>query len=153
MSNHSLTTAPDGAAVKHCPRCGSTKPLTEFNRNRSKPDGLGTECRACDRAACKARYQRTKGQRKDAFLRNTYGLSLAEYDRKLADQNGGCAICAKTPEENGLRLAVDHNHRTGEVRGLLCSQCNKGIGNLGDSPQRLRQAALYLEERGHYAHP
>ena len=69
----------------------------------------------------------------------------------LDEQGGGCAICQKTPEENGRRLAVDHNHTTGDVRGLLCTQCNVGLGNLGDSVERLRSAIRYLNERGSYA--
>ncbi len=83
-------------------------------------------------------------------LRRNYGITLADYDRILDDQNNGCAICGKTPEENKQRLAVDHNHTTGEVRGLLCKNCNTAIGLLGDNPSTLRLATRYLEERGHY---
>ena len=57
-----------------------------------------------------------------------YGITLTEYNEKLKTQGGGCAVCGKTPEENGRRLAVDHNHETGKVRGLLCIGCNVGLG-------------------------
>lgn len=77
-------------------------------------------------------------------------MSLEDYDQLLLDQNNGCAVCGKSPEDNGKRLAVDHNHTTGEVRGLLCNNCNTGLGQLGDNPATLRLALRYLEERGHY---
>src|SRR5437867_13162633 len=53
------------------------------------------------------------------------GLSLAEYDALLAAQGGGCAICDRPPKTR--RLDVDHDHRTGKVRGLLCHRCNRGL--------------------------
>lgn len=136
--------------AKTCWKCRHSKPLSEFGKNRSKTDGLAAECKPCSSALNKVRYANNRAQRKDSFLQKTYGISLEDYDRLLDEQGDGCAICAKTPEENGQRLAVDHNHATGEVRGLLCSQCNKGIGNLGDSVSRLRAAIRYLNERGSY---
>jgi hypothetical protein len=85
-----------------------------------------------------------------ANLKRMYGMTLDEYDQMLAAQSNGCAICGKSPEENGKRLAVDHNHNTGEVRGLLCQGCNTALGLLNDNPATLRLATSYLEERGHY---
>lgn len=114
-------------------------------------DGRRSNCKTCFRARQRDRYRRDPSYHQNYLLQKTYGISLEEYDRLLEAQDNGCAICGKTPEENGQRLAVDHNHDTGEVRGLLCSQCNTGIGNLGDSPDRLRLAIRYLEQRGHYA--
>lgn len=77
-----------------------------------------------------------------------YGLTKKEYETFLENQGGACAIC-KTPhiEENGKRLFIDHNHSLGmnAVRGLLCGQCNLGLGALKDSPTVLRSAADYLE--------
>lgn len=85
---------------------------------------------------------------RNSYLLYTYGLTLAEYDEMLLAQGNGCAICGKTPEENGKRLAVDHDHETGENRGLLCRQCNTGIGLLGDNYEGVRQAMLYLRKWG-----
>ncbi len=64
------------------------------------------------------------------------------YERLLAAQNGGCAICGK--EANGNRLSVDHDHGTGRVRGLLCQQCNTGLGGFRDDPALLERAIAYL---------
>lgn len=80
----------------------------------------------------------------------TYGLTDADYDQMLEEQGSRCAICRRTPAEahrDGSRLRVDHDHATGEVRGLLCVSCNSGIGQLGDDAGRLRAAIEYLARR------
>lgn len=83
---------------------------------------------------------RTYDRRSD--LRKKYGIELEEYEAMLAAQGGVCAICAATP--NDRRLAVDHCHVTGKVRGLLCSSCNIGIGYFRDSAEALAAAIKYL---------
>lgn len=79
-------------------------------------------------------------------------MTLADYDELLQKQGGGCAICKTTvgTRRNGkeMRLAVDHCHTTNRVRGILCNSCNSGLGRFKDDPERLRQAAAYLEEHG-----
>lgn len=84
---------------------------------------------------------------REKVYRRKYGLSHADYMVMVANQNGQCASCGCTPPPvpDRKRLVVDHDHATGAIRGLLCPGCNIGIGHLGDSPRRLRQAALYLE--------
>lgn len=77
-------------------------------------------------------------------LRNKYGMTLDDYDVMLRSQSGKCAICRKKPEEGAL-LQVDHCHKTGRIRGLLCWRCNRAIGYLMDSPRFARSAADYLE--------
>lgn len=76
-------------------------------------------------------------------LKRKFGLTVEDYDRMVAEQEGSCAICRR-PCQTGRRLAVDHCHKTGAVRGLLCHSCNLGIGKLGDDPERLLSAARYL---------
>jgi hypothetical protein len=74
----------------------------------------------------------------------TYGLSTGEYDAMLAKQGGRCAICCLRPRSK--RLAVDHDHKTGRVRGLLCGSCNRRLlGAAHDDPAILRRALGYLE--------
>lgn len=73
-----------------------------------------------------------------------YGLSLSAYLCLCRDQNSACAIC-KQPNTNKKRLAVDHCHTTGKVRGLLCTPCNLALGSMRDNPVLLRKAADYLE--------
>lgn len=73
--------------------------------------------------------------------RRLYGITVEQYDAHVAAQGGTCAICGTAPEQ---RLAVDHDHDTGAVRGLLCFTCNAGLGLLGDSVVRLARALAYL---------
>lgn len=78
-----------------------------------------------------------------------YGITPEQYDEMLAAQGGHCAICPRTQQSNvgKRRLAVDHCHKTGRVRGLLCHRCNLAVGYLGDDAGVTRSAARYLEKR------
>lgn len=76
-----------------------------------------------------------------------YGLRPEDYDTLLDNQNGVCAICSEPPKP-GRRLAVDHDHTTGEVRGLLCSPCNTALGLFKDRIRLLAAAIVYLEDNG-----
>jgi Recombination endonuclease VII len=81
-------------------------------------------------------------------LAKTYGMTADEYDAMLAAQGGVCAICGKAERAPRIRatrqLSVDHDHKTGVVRGLLCSACNRAIGLIGDDMEVLRNALAYL---------
>lgn len=77
------------------------------------------------------------------FLMSEYNISLEEYNSMLCAQNGVCAICGGS-KIKGSSLAVDHCHKTGKVRGLLCFNCNAGIGQLKDSHALVLRAAKYL---------
>ena len=83
----------------------------------------------------------------DIGLKHSFGLTRAAFDRMLIAQSGRCAICSGelTGGKNGVH--VDHDHGTGGVRALLCSQCNVGLGMFQDSPELLEAAARYLCER------
>ena len=92
--------------------------------------------------------------RREKILKESFNMSYQDYLDKLAEQNNLCAICKK--EEVVLdrmgdvrRLSVDHDHTTGEVRGLLCCHCNLGIGNFKDNIQFLKDAIDYLEKYSH----
>jgi hypothetical protein len=77
-------------------------------------------------------------------LRKKFGLTLDDFDAMLTSQGGRCAICPVTEPGGVGTWAVDHCHKTGRVRGILCNRCNRGIGRFGDDPARLRAAAAYL---------
>jgi hypothetical protein len=83
-------------------------------------------------------------------LKVEFGLTPADYERMLVEQNGVCAICRRANRGKFSKnpLGVDHCHKTGRVRGLLCHQCNFAIGHAGDDPMVLRAAADYLEKHG-----
>lgn len=78
------------------------------------------------------------------FNLRKFGLSVKDYASLLAKQNGVCAICQK-PDKDNIRLAVDHCHATGRIRGLLCSNCNIALGNFYDNVDSLKAAISYLE--------
>lgn len=86
-----------------------------------------------------------KQLRRDGWYRREYGITAKEYDIYLTAQNGACAIC-KTLYVSGKKLAVDHDHATGVVRGVLCTACNVGLGSFKDDPLRLEAAAIYLRK-------
>jgi hypothetical protein len=98
---------------------------------------------AATKAIAKIRKERKALERELAWR---YDFTLADYEALLVAQAHRCAICG-TAKGNGRghRLYVDHDHSTGDIRGLLCSKCNSAIGYFGDSPKRLRRAAAYLE--------
>jgi hypothetical protein len=77
------------------------------------------------------------------YLKRTYGLTIKEYEAMLTGQGGVCRIC-KPPPPKGGKLHVDHDHNTGKVRGLLCRNCNHGLGNFKDNPFLLIEAYKYL---------
>jgi|SRR3990167_721246 len=87
---------------------------------------------------------------KKVDLRRNYGITFEDYEKKLKEQNGVCAIC-KRPETIAIRgstlsLAIDHNHNTGQIRGLLCGQCNMSLGGFKDSQELLLNATEYLNK-------
>lgn len=107
-------------------------------------------CRLCDevvwaKGLCDGHYQiDTKWRR--------HGLTAEGYEKMLKDQDGKCFLCSASAgpliEGRSLkyRLSVDHCHQTGEIRGLLCDRCNRGIGLLQDDPNLIRRAAEYLDK-------
>jgi hypothetical protein len=77
-------------------------------------------------------------------IKKAYGITLIDFDALLEKQGGGCAICGKT-EFNGRGAYVDHDHETGMVRGILCVNCNTGMGMFKDSIENMRNAIMYLD--------
>jgi hypothetical protein len=78
-------------------------------------------------------------------MKSKYGITLEDYNQMYDLQSGVCKICGQA-ETNGKRIAIDHNHITGKVRGLLCNHCNIGLGKFFDNPQLLQSAINYLNE-------
>lgn len=128
---------------KRCCMCRRWKALQLFNADKNRADGLSSRCRACNKRHCRAQYTKHTERYKDRRRRNRYGISAAEYQSRLATQGGVCAICREPPKRQSLY--VDHDHQTGETRGLLCAHCNTGLGGFRDDPRRLLAAAQYLE--------
>ena len=92
-------------------------------------------------AKCRVKHRALERER---FMRRAYGIDGKTYDAMLAAQGGACAACRDAPGKT--HLAVDHDHETGAVRGLLCGQCNLALGSLRDSPARIAALLAYAEK-------
>lgn len=139
--------------TKTCTYCKQKKPLADFHAMEDSPDGKQINCKEC--ASRRSRMYRVtvKGAQAISLARSKwnlarYGLNREKYAALFKAQDGVCAIC-KQPEtvvrgSKVKELAVDHDHSTGRVRGLLCTRCNNGIGFFLDDPSRMQAAIAYL---------
>lgn len=129
--------------TKQCRSCQITKDAEMFPPNPKLKDGLGSYCRACRDQKAKASPNYMKNIRK-AQLKRLYDVSPEQYDEMFAKQNGVCAICGLPETGKREYLCVDHDHASGRVRGLLCHDCNIGLGKFKDDATRLNKAIWYL---------
>lgn len=109
--------------MKKCPKCGKVLPESMFAPNTR-------HCRIC---------------RRDYDWQYRYGLSPEQYLAFYQAQHGKCKICGKELPD-GAYLCVDHNKETGEIRGLLCDTCNRGLGYFHEDTKILENAIKYLKE-------
>lgn len=138
------------AGLIFCRRCKEAKPREMFFESL---DRHGIRCKSCSKNDHhKWRNNNRKSHKvylKRFSLRKNYGLTLEEYQEILKKQKGKCAICGGVETRKAMfggpkDLSVDHCHKTGKVRGLLCNRCNNGLGCFKDSVELLRAAAVYL---------
>lgn len=146
--------------MKTCNHCRRELPEEAFYK---RPDA---NCRRGECIECRAKYMKnrlvseTPEQRaarlakgRENWLRAEYGISVADYDRMVAEQDGKCASCSRSPDGTGVDavLHVDHDHETGVVRALLCGPCNKALGILRDDPNEIWNLLLYARrhQRAH----
>jgi hypothetical protein len=136
----------DQKSLRSCSKCGLDESQTRFG-DTGRDTHNKTMCRSCINARRKKWRDKNPGWHLYNYLPRTYGISVDDYNSLLVEQNGVCAICERQPTGNSkqeARLHVDHNHETGEVRGLLCKDCNHGIGFFRDNPKLLGKAADYV---------
>lgn len=86
----------------------------------------------------------------NSHIRSRYGIDKEGYDNLLKIQNHSCAICKTTENSAKRKFSIDHNHETGEIRGLLYNKCNAALGLFNDNTTNILRAAKYLKERGNY---
>ena len=134
--------------LKTCSTCGEEKSIGDFYFQRRV-------CKPCVREHQRRFRNSQPDYNHTRNLQRRYGLSVDEYQTLLANQNFSCPICeveiSDTIEYKGKRLvAVDHNHETGDVRGILCSMCNLMLGHARENTSILYRAIVYLSERGAY---
>lgn len=122
-------------------------PIEAFRPHPKGKDGYYPWCKECHhrkkRQWAEANPERYRAMRRRERIRK-YGISSDQYLVLLAAQGGVCAICGAPPTDTRKRLQIDHDHRTGEVRGLLCHHCNRALGHIRDDPARAEALARYL---------
>jgi hypothetical protein len=149
-----------GTNTKLCRICNINKPLFAFSRRGKNSQIYRNECKPCNYLKRKTqprfgkwtaenKEKRREWQRNYDLMRK-FNITTEQFNKMLIMQNGECAIC-HTQEfmNNGEVAAVDHCYQTGNIRGLLCSNCNAGLGMFSDSPSKLLSAIEYLN--AHYA--
>lgn len=132
-------------SVKPCRMCKEDKDPSDFFVDRSQKDALSTSCKVCLNKKNRVYYHNNKHIARNWNFKKKFGISLEEYDALNEKQKGLCSICHKLCS-SGNRLAVDHDHKTAKIRGLLCQSCNVGLGYFKDNPELLVSAAAYLKE-------
>lgn len=143
--------------MKTCSKCKVDQPIEMFYRNH------GNQCKPClniqaknwviknperRKAISKRHYDKQAHRvRRQWVLRRYFNMSIERYEEMLKEQEGKCAICSRIPDGSEKRkLAVDHDHKSGTVRALLCGECNRGLGLFKDDPELMQKAAKYLND-------
>ena len=151
--------------MKQCRVCGKEKLLTDYYKRTDPRRAMSDPCRECVLAARKADYhkrkeymsERARRYRKehpekirDTKLRQTYNVGSDYYNEKLAEQGGVCAGCRQNVQiiwkGKVVAMAIDHDHKTGKNRGVLCMHCNRALGSLRDDINVLNNLIDYLNK-------
>lgn len=149
--------------MKVCSKCRRSLALDDFHQRAASKDGLMPRCKRCvvnyhrqyrkrpEFAAMKKRWDRryantaaAKAAMRNRRLKVAHGIDHERFLQLLKSQGGVCAICKASKAGGQGHFHVDHDHRTGRFRGLLCSNCNRGLGMFADDTARLRAAIRYL---------
>jgi len=131
---------------KKCSTCKKILSLDQFFSNINNRDRKSTECKRCSTESVTRRRQENKDEYRNTWLQRVYGINLDSYNILFENQKGCCAICNVHQSQLNKSLFVDHDHSTGQVRGLLCTRCNTGIGMLNDDIDVLDSGIEYLKK-------
>lgn len=134
--------------LKTCSKCKETKNQIRFHKNKSRWDGTSAYCNECMKLIRKnyTNNPKTSWARK---LKTKYKISVKYYEILLQNQKNKCNICKKVEVKKDStgkvqNLSVDHCHKTGKIRGLLCDKCNLGLGHFKDNVKYLKNAIKHL---------
>ena len=131
---------------KVCNKCKLSHPLDNYYKSSRIKSGKRGDCKFCVAKTRKrwARRNYSPSKEKNKDLKRRYNISLSEYNELVRKQEGCCEICGVHESKLTRSLHVDHNHKTGEIRGLLCLQCNKLLGYANDDVIYLLGCVDYL---------
>ena len=129
-----------------CTQCKKDKSEGDYYVRKDRPSGKGrlSECKECMKSRVMDRYKKDPDLVNDKRAAKVYGITL-EQVQEMREQSGGiCSICNREGKHHHKRLVIDHDHKTGKVRGLICSTCNSMIGWCGEDTQTLQNLINYL---------
>jgi hypothetical protein len=129
----------DSRGSRTCRKCRSE---AAYRSKQQNPERQERQREAC-RRWLKKKKQTNPNYHRDTYLQSTYGISQEQYDLMLEQQDGKCAICHYPPEDGSV-LHIDHCHKSGKLRKLLCSYCNQALGLFRDDAERIAAAAEYI---------
>jgi hypothetical protein len=137
---------------KTCKKCLEHKPWSEFSQKNQigRANSYQPRCKPCASEDTRAwRESKSIDELKDQYLQRTYGVTLQWYQDTLSLQHNQCPICTKSFIFQGKlgpdSPVVDHDHKDGRVRGIICNECNRGLEYFRDNIKALRTAANYIE--------
>jgi len=137
-----------GKTEKGCTRCLETKPIDSFYLVKHQANGRfyrQAQCRACDDSRRKRENDCNRERNKWRAILKKYGITKDQWEDRFSQQGSRCAVCPAIEPGWERGWVVDHDHKTGRIRGLLCVNCNLLVGHAKDNPSTLRNAAKYLE--------
>jgi hypothetical protein len=137
--------------LKVCKKCGEEKLITEFSFKRptGRKPGFQPRCKKCCVEDTRNWNIKNKASARDRYLQRTYNITEQEYKSRLLVQNNSCLLCKREFSNTWGATApvVDHCHTHGHIRGILCNECNRGLGYFHDSIKTLENAILYLKDK------
>ena len=131
---------------KTCMTCGKEKLATDFYFRNKKYNRRHSECKLCTGERVKTRHKENPERTKNNDLKRLYGITLNEHTQMYEEQNGVCAVCEKSGDGKWKKLCVDHDHKTGKVRQLLCRNCNMILGQVDDNINHMEKLTAYLKK-------
>lgn len=133
--------------VLSCSKCKKSKDSSEFAKDKSKSTGFYSSCKECAKEATRE-YRASEeyiAKELNRQFKKLYGITLETYNFLLREQECSCITCGTSVNQLNKRLAVDHDHKTGKVRGLLCMNCNTALGLIKENKKTLVSLFSYLE--------
>lgn len=141
---------PEG--TKWCPGCKATVDVSLFAFSNKERGILSSYCKTHDATRRRKHYITNTDKAIDRQYKYNYGIDGDVYIELFLKQQGKCAVCGRAEDRmhysKVMRLAVDHCHKTGKIRGLLCRECNLALGHLEDNAERIRALLKYVEQEG-----
>jgi hypothetical protein len=150
--------------MKFCKKCSTNKSFESFYKSSRNKDGYRFVCKTCENEynrkydktyypknqenilkKKRSWYSKNKVTVKNRMLKKSYNIELHEYENLSNKQNNCCAICEVHQSNLTKSLAVDHDHKTGKIRGLLCGNCNTALGLLKENVELYQKSIIYIE--------